>query len=224
MTKIRFISYALLFSLFLPSLGGGQLAAADSYDSEAKITAVLANPSDIPLLIDSLNQSIRAGDQSLKTITIRKLVRQYPFSPAGAILLQQVRNPTEAVTTNYGDEIWLVSLPLLRTFTLLAILFCSIKFQFKSARTMFCVALLAVTVTGEYLNYSRGLMKTVFVPFGGEHFALSARDSNSPAVEKLISGSELEVAEVDNRWVKILLPSGRSGWVNHQDGVIESEE
>jgi len=190
----------------------------------------LSSVNDVSALVDSVKEAKDFKDRALSTYVARKLARNYPFALPASRFLEAARNqnPQLAGEIN-GREFWFVPLTLLRILVILAALMMIPNFALYSIRTGIFSLLLFVVLVGEGINLNRGLFTSVFIPFEGEHFALSAPEAESQAVEKLPPGreikiGEIKISEITGDWIKLSLPSGRVGWALTSDGVIESED
>lgn len=197
---------------------------ADNTGSVSTIQKLKESPSS-ELIIDSIPESRELKDKALSIYVARKLARNYPFSPAASKFLSAVRNGSaDDLTAVKGVDFWFIPLSFLRVLILCSALWLVIGFELKSYRTFLFLSLLVLLIVGEGINLSRGLFSSAFIPFEGDRFSFSAPDKTSQAVEKLSSGAEIKISEISGDWIKLELPSGRIGWVENKEGIIESEE
>lgn len=180
---------------------------------------------DPELILDAIPEVKQFSDRALTTYVSRKLARNYPFSPTASIFLNSARtHSAEELTKLKGGYFWFIPLTFLRLLVVGSAFLMLISFKLRSFRTFLFLSLTTILVVGEGINFSRGLFSAVFIPFEGDRFSFSSPDTASQAVEKLPPGAEIKVSEINGDWIKLALSSGRVGWVEYKDGIIESEE
>jgi hypothetical protein len=201
-----------------------QFAFAVEPPKSSAIILLKENPSS-QLLVQSIPEAREFKDRALTTFVARKLARDYPFSPSALEFLNAARAQSPESLKNFkGGDFWFLPLSFIRILVLAAGVLMVLNFELRSFRTFLFLFLAFGLIIGEGINLSQGLFPPVFIPFEGDHFALSAPEVSEQAVEKLVPGTEIMISEIVGDWLKLELPSGRVGWILSKDGIVESED